>query len=247
MWNGLTQFSQTSQRLTTNPLYALSLGSRELFHSNFLAWLFEYRSDAIEGVLAQPFQATRIERERHNIDLILIDEKRKHVIAIENKVKDTAKAEQLESYSAALSSAFDHSEWQVRKVLLTLFPPAFTLEGWESYSYRQLGERIAALEFHADALASTIVQCYSGMATDLSDLAEQIVAYDTIHGKYWFQPEPAPEARQISAVPDRMRFHDTIQKYRASLLLEQIDRTCPASALIGQNRRDDEGRISGSS
>lgn len=105
--------------INNNPMFRLSLGAKELFHSNFLAFLFE-QSDLpnLQTSLLDQFDVKGIDienyeietfRERNNFDLIvwvkpkeLKDEEKFlqncHIIFIENKFKSVPTQEQLNIY-----------------------------------------------------------------------------------------------------------------------------------------------------
>ncbi len=90
--------------LEKEPLFHMSLGSKELFHSNFLAWFadcFPEHAAAVFRPWTVPMaeaQADRSEREPAHLDLVL------HLpglapIAVENKVFSTPDEEQLDRYA----------------------------------------------------------------------------------------------------------------------------------------------------
>ena len=95
------------EKLNKSTLFRLSLGSKELFHSNFLAWLAENSlafNQAIFEFLDPReccIKPTTINREKEHIDLWLeykIEAKTINVI-IENKVKSIPYRSQLDSYA----------------------------------------------------------------------------------------------------------------------------------------------------
>ena len=114
--------------LRSNMLFQVSLGSKELFHSNFLAWLFDtYKALAHELFL--PFmdssfeflsEGSFVDREKGNTDLRLNYANNRHVI-IENKVKSMPYEEQLEKY--AKNTGKDQCY-----ILLSLIKPDFISE-----------------------------------------------------------------------------------------------------------------------
>jgi hypothetical protein len=91
--------------LRASALFHLSLASKDLFHSNFLAWLCEQFPDLIGPVFGQfaripcrSYEGLQVHRERRNIDLT-IEFPNEESLIIENKVKSIASEEQLERYS----------------------------------------------------------------------------------------------------------------------------------------------------
>ncbi|HIN39989.1 MAG TPA: hypothetical protein EYM84_06930 [Flavobacteriales bacterium] len=140
--------------LRSNMLFQVSLGSKELFHSNFLAWLFDsYKSLAHELFL--PFmdgsfeflsEGSFVDREKGNTDLRLNYVNNRHVV-IENKVKSMPYKEQLEKY--AKNTGKDHCY-----ILLSLIKPEFidasqSYQGengtWQYLSYGELASRLQSL------------------------------------------------------------------------------------------------------
>jgi hypothetical protein len=87
-----SEIAELAERLKSNPVYCLSLGSRELFHSNFLGWMFEKYPHTL-SILTGPVAPDwiKVERERKNLDLLITygqaDEC--HAVVVEIKVKDT--------------------------------------------------------------------------------------------------------------------------------------------------------------
>jgi len=109
----------------------MSLGSRELFHSNFLAWLFENNPEVIEiifGVSCSGSAGLKVLRESQQIDIVVEIQdgsepgKLGTVLAIENKVKDTPNASQLRKYSEKLSQKYDGQAGRIEKYVLSLEP-----------------------------------------------------------------------------------------------------------------------------
>lgn len=140
--------------LRSNMLFQVSLGSKELFHSNFLAWLFDtYKALAHELFL--PFmdssfeflsEGSFVDREKGNTDLRLNYANNRHVI-IENKVKSMPYEEQLEKY--AKNTGKDQCY-----ILLSLIKPDFidaseSFQGengtWQYLSYGELASKLKSL------------------------------------------------------------------------------------------------------
>lgn len=127
--------------LAKNPLFQMSLGSKELFHSNFLAWalgqkdqkkfairffeeLKEFKNIEIKDIKA-PL------REKMNIDLMftltLENENEKEVnVIFENKVKSLPYVNQLIKYSEKVNKNRSINHF----FLLTLTKPNFTSKEW---------------------------------------------------------------------------------------------------------------------
>lgn len=103
----------------SSPIFNMSLSSKELFHSNFIAWLIETYPIKMWKIFADytnlinqkedfVIRMETIEREKENIDLMfnvskVNDESIVHKIIIENKVKSLPYISQLHEYSKKMS------------------------------------------------------------------------------------------------------------------------------------------------
>lgn len=93
-------------------MYQMSLGSRELFHSNVWAWLMEMDNNFImvffnDFDVAQ-YKSIKVCREKYNRDITIwlernVDIDRFVYLVIENKIKTLPNIEQLEKYSEDLN------------------------------------------------------------------------------------------------------------------------------------------------
>jgi len=80
-------------KLKKTPLFAMSLGSKELFHSNFWAWIIE--NDDTNTFLSLFFKNLKnikhksmcVDREKYNMDLSIWDREHRIRYVIENKIK----------------------------------------------------------------------------------------------------------------------------------------------------------------
>lgn len=128
-----SELEQVRDRLAANPVLHLSLGSKELFHSNLLGWLLETDEELTRSLFDHflqpgPCNTFRVRRESHHLDLV-IELPGAAPIVIENKVFSLPEEEQLERYSADNIRALGLGEAQ--KVLLSLTDP-----GWENAEHR---------------------------------------------------------------------------------------------------------------
>ena len=94
-------FLENISKLKNSPVFSMSLGSKELFHSNFWAYLMEQE----EGKEFIRFffndidinSELKIKREDKKRDLVVYSDGKEYVI--ENKIKSYPRREQLEKYS----------------------------------------------------------------------------------------------------------------------------------------------------
>lgn len=105
-------------KLTKSPTFAMSLGAKELFHTNFLAFLLETTDESIEAVtqhLKKRFFGDEFEgdvlvfREKTNLDLIIVpkapmSETKYSSVIIEAKMKSVPTWEQLWAYNKKIGN-----------------------------------------------------------------------------------------------------------------------------------------------
>jgi len=124
--------------LSKNPMFMLSLTSRELFHSNFWAWILRQYPQIFTKVFYEEYDGkadVKINREKNNFDLSL--QVGDEFIIIENKIKSMPNKEQLEKYWAKAKT--DNK----KLVLVSYFKPLFSLEkNWNYLSYEDLCNRL---------------------------------------------------------------------------------------------------------
>jgi hypothetical protein len=160
--------------LKKSPLFNLSLSSKELFHSNFIAWIVDMYPEAFGKILCEKLEIlntnsklkTPVSREKLNIDLILEFENFK--IIIENKVKSIPNKEQLIDYKENKKFVQDD-----KFVLLTLIPPSFDVKeiGWSILTYKELANSIQKLTSEIeDGYHISILKDYIAFIEALSDL-----------------------------------------------------------------------------
>lgn len=156
------KFENTLNDLSENPMFRLSLGSKELFHSNFLAFLWDCNKQAFLNMLNDLLpegekinewffkkeELLTLCREKDNLDIsIRHTENKKEIIdiVIENKVKSIPYKEQLQKYKDKVT---DHqNDRPATYILLTLvneFPNQKAIEAgkWNIITYAKLAESI---------------------------------------------------------------------------------------------------------
>lgn len=123
-------------------MFHLSLSDKELFHSNFLAWILssDFPLVATRRLLKLPAAGKLdVAREKKNLDLtIALDSKT--LLVVENKIKSLPTRKQLEGYSEKVSA-------DVRKLLLA---PRMFIEvcaeeipsDWGTLSYEDLASAL---------------------------------------------------------------------------------------------------------
>ncbi len=129
--------------LEDSPIYNLSLSSKELFHSNFLAWLGSnaptksFFVDVMNkmgcDLIFSNNDEWTVEREDKNFDLC-IKQNGKYILVIENKIKSIPRKKQLDNYIAKVNK-------KTHLLLLTLveqFPNMQNVLPWKIKTYKDL-------------------------------------------------------------------------------------------------------------
>ncbi len=127
--DSLAQIRELVESLVAEPLFHASLGSKELFHSNVLAWLCERYPDAAEAVLRpwldrdEKQRNADVMRERRQLDLVVVKPGYRPVV-FENKLFSAPDEDQLDRYAAENVPAVVAGE--VTLVLLSLEDPGWS-------------------------------------------------------------------------------------------------------------------------
>lgn len=132
-----------AEALDAEPLFHMSLASKELFHSNFIWWLAREHPDASEAVFGEwtspdPEQLIRrAEREASALDVVLHMPGRSPLV-IENKVFSLPDLEQLDEYAEDKTPKLVPKAKKNQKarpspslVLLSLADPEWPNDEWE--------------------------------------------------------------------------------------------------------------------
>lgn len=164
------------KQLKESPLFNLSLSSKELFHSNFIAWICNNYATEFGILLVEQFKLdiqnkkiVSAKRESKNLDLVIDFERKK--LVIENKVKSIPNKEQLIEYK-------NRNGQNNTYILLTLVEPNFNLHdiGWNLLTYKTLSnllEQISTkvfLDYH-----QAIINDYVNFINILSDLTNLMI------------------------------------------------------------------------
>ena len=92
------------KNLENSPIYAMSLGSKELFHSNFWAWLMKTDPKFISIFFEDITECEAIKREEKNRDITI--HTNDGIYIIENKIKSLPYVEQLAKYQIEAGKSF---------------------------------------------------------------------------------------------------------------------------------------------
>ncbi|WP_145957399.1 hypothetical protein [Phaeobacter piscinae] len=203
--------------LEASPMQRMSLGSRELFHSDFLSWLFEAYPRALAHVFDLSVENCKIAREEQNLDLVVYDGENP-VLIVENKVKSYPDFAQLRRYSTKLPSVD-------KRYLLTLVSPGFEIpKGWETVLYKDLA---AGLRRWFET--SQVLSEHRQYIVDYITLLDHLVAvaqecFDPAkirETNFWFQGNQTQFLEKVG-------FSQTLQKFQAMAFRDFLKQAVPA-------------------
>lgn len=167
----MTNYTDMINELKKSPIFNLSLSSKELFHSNFIAWICDNYPSEFGSLLTYEFkfdaQNKKIistKREAKSLDLIIEFENRK--LIIENKVKSAPDKQQLIKYKSENNPDDIY-------ILLSLIQPNFDLDeiGWCLFNYKSLSKLLKKLKDKiSNDYHKSIIYDYSNFINILYDL-----------------------------------------------------------------------------
>ena len=229
------ELTKISESLKKSPLFNLSLASKELFHSNFLAWLIENNSSAflkefpaylhdeleikdfdsaeVYDSVAKHSEEFGVDRERQNFDLsfYLKNFNSKRFVIIENKLKSLPREQQLTDYSEKVKK---EGNVNFTGILLSLIKPKFILpDNWTWWSYDQY------LSFLGRFINSNKTSYHSHLINDyvhFTDNLRQLIPTELEDNHFNFHSD-----RRLDVLRD-LRIYDIFLKSQYYLLGEEI-------------------------
>ena len=199
----------------------MSLGSKELFHSNFIAWFADtfptLAADAFAG-WGQPAQSQAMptDREVAHLDLVLYLPGLAP-IAIENKVLSVPDESQLDHYADRLASARITSD-DPSRILLSFMSPGWqegTYHGWVLHTYGELAavlrSQVGTMRVEDHPFEADLLEHYIRLITLLDELID-LLGTPTADQPFRLHPVVLSELERSRGVAAG------IQKARASYL-----------------------------
>lgn len=176
---GRADLETSLARLMANPLLPLSLGAKELFHSNFLAWVLE-TNPAVASRVLPPLRpdedgVVHVRREARQLDLVLEGQ---NSVVVENKTFSLPEEAQLDRYNAVNIPALGLQ--QPVRLLLALTNPGWPdgeYNGWRWVSYGDVALGLeASLREHpfADDFSQQVATRWIDMVRDLEVLVRYV-------------------------------------------------------------------------
>jgi hypothetical protein len=172
----MNNFLYIQNLLKSSPVFNFSLGSKELFHSNFIAWFTEQYPESATRIFA-PFcggsgKKIKVDREKEHKD-ITFTFNNGSVLIIENKVKSMPSIGQLEKYNI---NAPAHTSF----LLLSLARPAFALPSpWQYMSYGDLSQMLKReVKYIRNVYHHAIICDYIMVIQALNDFIKKLTIND---------------------------------------------------------------------
>ena len=159
-----TNYTSYINKLKKSPVFAMSLCSKELFHSNFWSWLIEsdykYAKVFFDNIEAD--RIDRVTREEHNRDLTIWANNKAYII--ENKIKSIPYPEQLFGYQEKCAS--------FASGCLTGIVQCELPKQWHFRSYKDIGESIKkiARNEETEGFKKELIMEYADMIINIYNL-----------------------------------------------------------------------------
>lgn len=241
MNNGLEQapdrdgvVKQLVRELDDDLVFALSLGSKELFHTNLLGWFAQHQRSVGDALLREwdpgtPPALVRAQREQHHLDLVLEEVTADGMpgrdrVVVENKMFALPDLSQLRRYGRVVNKNLQGTP---SLVLLSLADPGWS-EGkwddgkgnvWRHFSYRSLAEVLAGVVHPQDTDYFQLATLKGWTATvnrlaQLSELACQPGSGEPV----WLPPALSDQlGHQLQAPVQKLRAHHVASQLRKEL------------------------------
>ncbi len=172
-------FIENIEKLRKSPVFSMSLGSKELFHSNF--WAYLMKQEECKGLISfffkeiDVYSEAEIEREDKNRDLVIYSKGKEYVI--ENKIKSYPNRSQLERYSKKTNLE--------KGVITGIKEPPFELpDKWSFISYHEISSFLRTLDIHNEYLKS-IVHDYCEVLDSINILMDLSLKETAGRLSYW--------------------------------------------------------------
>ncbi len=199
--------------LKADPIFAISLSSNELFHSNFWAWLFKRNIEYVRIFFPEIGSVEQVKREESHRDISIWQDE-STVFVIENKFKSIPTEEQLVAYQDALKGSF------CKGVLTGLLEPDFVggMEKWEFLPYDKIGKDIVekADELEKDAFLHDLISRYGNL---LQNLYKVLVSERDRVGETWGGKDTKDAIEKF----EEIRLHSIFEKLMADSLTAYLN------------------------
>ncbi len=197
--------------LRESPFFNVSLGSKELFHSNLLAWLGNM-SDTKSGlsqVFRQVFDLSHIagsiegvEREKRNIDLTLKFDSGQEIL-VEVKVKSLPDLKQLKKYERKNPKAG-------KPLLLTLYDPGSEFDEFQNANFKEFGLALGKNFAVMPGYVGAIIKDYAGALVNMNLVMQK--TFDFIENDDFIFFNSDGMGKELNHALHNLRLHDLVYK-----------------------------------
>lgn len=202
------------EELKKNSMFRLSLSSRELFHSNFWAWLMEKYKHKFTTVFYPEYDNIsefEVKREKKHYDLSLEFKDKSKIVIIENKFKATPDKQQLERY---FDNAADKQKTEIR--LISYLEPNFNTD---YISYSDIYEGLRAVDLSdIDPTDRAIIQNYTQCLKLLCELKAFVDTDVKTPDEFWTDYNQ----RELQKKLDGINFGLTLQRIFLSNIARKL-------------------------
>lgn len=219
----LKELEQIASELKKSPMFQLSLSSKELFHSNFLYWIWKSSPQIFRNIIEQIYGTINknnqkepliwpiefdVKREYLHYDLCIVDKSNERpFLIIENKIKSIPRKDQLNRYKKENEKAIC-----ILLSLVTDFVGKKEVEkDWIIIDYSKYSQIIRKVYQSNNPYFSTIVEDYCTMVNTLQSISNT-----------WKISDSLKFNEQSSDLVKSLRIDDLHQKLRYSGMLERI-------------------------
>lgn len=218
------QIKEIAESLKSSPLYNMSMANKELFHSNFLAWLGTSHPNVFKDIFSELLEKKwpddlgefTIEREYKHYDISVMgknESKKIPRILIENKVKSVPTKKQLDDYREDENN--DNNK-DCQFVLLTVTKSLHDneeVEGWKTITYKELSNQLSNVKLSdlSDSYHFGLLKDYCSYIEQLQSIIEY---FDTEH--LYYSPD------DLSVLKNELRIHDICGKRKAQIIYQKL-------------------------
>lgn len=226
------------KRLDEEPLFHMSLGSKELFHSNFVAWAVERYPAQMEEAF-KPWLPPRTdpdaagpavaERERRHMDLVLRFPGRAPVV-LENKMFSVPRMEQLNKYAelAATDPTLACCSFALLSPVVPQWSSGESLPNWQHIRYAELARRLTSITASiTDLYVRETVTRYASLIESIDTILRQVAYIHDLNERWTIEPN-------VGKVLDSVHLADGCGKLRADHLRACLERKLHAQGISDQ-------------
>ena len=209
------------EKINNSIMFNLSLSSKELFHSNFLGYLFSCDNTLFGKIVdIKNFTVKDVKREYNNIDIeITGHDGRKYLI--ENKVKDIIDCPQLDEIQSKNKNYKKYFLFSLLGENLEKLEKKYPL--WEEISYEHIISILKDYDFNNETI-NIIKSDYCAFMLDMISLLQQHYFQCDRYMLFW-------DGNDLLEQYKKIRLHDVFQKYGVSHFVNFFRKKYPNSEI----------------